>query len=89
MLDDSNHQSDAGLESLPKEFKKDIPDERCYRGNFEIGGGNYISDRPSYTPRLSHAGTLKFSHQKIGIEQEDDKSYFDHRSPDIVFHNKQ
>jgi hypothetical protein len=30
---------------------------------------------------------FKFSHQKIGIKQEEDKTYFNHRSPDILLHS--
>src|SRR6202011_4208615 len=81
-------QSYVYLESLSEKFKKDITDERGYRGNFKIGSGKNITDSPNYTPFLPHASALKFSHQKIRIEQEDDKTHLDHRSPDIFLHNK-
>jgi len=76
------------LEFLSKKFNKDITDERGYRGDFKIGSGKNISDCPSYPPLLPHPRALKFSHQEIGIEQEDDKSHLDHRSPDIFLHGK-
>jgi len=48
-------QSYVYLESLSEKFKKDITDERGYRGNFKIGSGKNISDCPNYTPFLPHA----------------------------------
>ena len=81
-------QSHVCLESLSEKLKKDITNERGYRGNFKIGGSKDISNCPSDTPFLSHARALKFSHQEIRIEQEDDKTYLDHRSPDIFLHSK-
>jgi len=38
------------------------------------------------TPLFTPIPELKFSHQKIGIKQEDDKAYFDDRPPDILVH---
>jgi hypothetical protein len=67
-------QSHVCLESLSKKFEKDITDERGYRGNFKIGSSKNIFDCPHYAPLHSHTGTLKFSHQQIGIEEEDDKA---------------
>src|SRR5579863_4029845 len=75
-------------ELLAKKFKKDITDERRDHGDSKIRSGKYISDCPSQTPRLSHPRALKFSHQEIGIKQENNKGYLDHRSPDIVLHGK-
>src|SRR5260370_5153408 len=37
---------------------------------------------------LPYARPFKFSPQKLGIKPEDDKTYLDHRSPDIVLHSK-
>jgi hypothetical protein len=37
-------------------------------------------------PLFPHPRALKLSHQKIGIEQEDDKSYLDRRPPDVFLH---
>lgn len=37
----------------------------------------------SYTPLLPHARSFSFSHQKIGIKKEDDKTHLDHWSPGI------
>jgi hypothetical protein len=84
----AKNQSDVCLESLAKEFKKAIPDEGGDGGNGEIGSGKNISDSPGYAALLPHAGALKFSHQKIGIKQENDKPYFDHRSPGILVHRE-
>jgi hypothetical protein len=73
------------LEPLLEKFKKDITDERGYRGNFKISSGKNVSDYPSYTPFRPHARALKLSHRKIGIKEEDDKTYLDQRPPDIFF----
>ena len=79
-------QSHVCLESLSKKFEKDITDERGYRGNFKIGSSKNIFDCPHYAPLHSHTGTLKFSHQQIGIEEEDDKAALDYSSQDIFLH---
>jgi hypothetical protein len=84
----TKNQSHVCLEFLAKKFKRDITDERGYRGDYKIGSGKNISDCPSYAPLLPHPRALKFSHQEIGIKQEDDKSHLDHRSPDIFLHGK-
>jgi hypothetical protein len=81
-------QSHVCLESLSEKLKKDITNERGYRGNFKIGGSKHISDGPSYPPFLPHSRAFKFSHQKIRIEQEDDKTYLDHSSPSIFLHRQ-
>ena len=78
----------AGLESLSERFKKHIADECGYRGNSKIGDGKNISDCPTYTSALSQARALKFSHQEIGIKQEDDETYLDDRSPDLFLHSE-
>jgi hypothetical protein len=77
-----------GLEFLSKEFKKDVTDECGYHGDFKIGNRKNISDCPNDTPLPPHSRALKFSHQKVGIKQEDNKSHLDHRSPDIFLHGK-
>ena len=69
------------LTFFPKKFKGDVADDRGYRGDFKIGSGKNISDCPSYAPLFLHARALKFSHQKIGIKQENDKTYLDDRLP--------
>jgi hypothetical protein len=66
------------LESLPQKLKKHIPDERRNHGNFKIGAGKNIFDGPRQTSLLPHARPLKFSHQQIGIKQEDDETHLDH-----------
>jgi len=71
------------LEFLPEKFYKDITDERGYCGNFKIGSRKDFSDCPSDASFLPDARALKFAHQEIRIEQEDDKTYLDHRSPGI------
>ena len=43
---------------------------------------------PHYAPFRPQTRTLKFPHQEIGIKQEDDKAYLDHRPPDIFLHPK-
>src|SRR6266446_3521384 len=75
------------LESFSKKFKQDVADERGDHGNCKIGSGKHISDCPSHAPLLPHAGALKFSHQKIGIKQEDDKTDLDQRPPNILLHS--
>jgi hypothetical protein len=61
---------------------------RSYHGNSKIGSGKNISEGPSYAPLLPHARALKFSHQEIGVEKEDNKTYLNHCSPDIFLHGK-
>jgi hypothetical protein len=82
----NENQSHVRLESLPKEFKKAITDERGDHGNLEVGRRENIYDCPRYTSLLTHARAFKFTHQEIGIKQEDDKTYFDNRSPDTFLH---
>ena len=74
------------LEFVPKKFKQNVADEPGYDGDFKIGRSKDIPKRPGDAPLLSHAGALEFSHQEIGIEQKDDKTYFNHRSADIFLH---
>src|SRR5208282_1160096 len=81
-------QSPDCLESLSKKFKKDITDERGHHGNGKIRCGKDVSDRPAHAPLLPHPRALKLSHQEVGIKEEDDKSYFDHRSREILLHRK-
>jgi hypothetical protein len=74
------------LKLLSKKFKKAVADERGYGGNSKVGRGKNIFECRSYTPFLSQARALEFSHQEIGIKEEDDKAYLDYRSPDIFLH---
>jgi hypothetical protein len=76
------------LEFLSQEFKKDITDERGYSGDSKVGSGKDIFDCRGYASLLSYAGTLKLSHQEIGIKEEDDETYLDHRSVDIFLHGE-
>jgi hypothetical protein len=76
------------LQLLSKEFEKHVSDECRYDGDCEVGTRKDIAQRPGETPSRPHARPLKLPHQKIGIEQENDERYFDHRSPDILFHGK-
>src|ERR1035441_8291038 len=76
------------LEFLSQKFEKDIPKKRSDQRNFKVGNRKDIADGPDESLLLSHAGVLKLPHQKIGIEQEEDKTYLDHRSPDIFLHSR-
>ena len=76
------------LEPLSKKFNEDISDERGYYGNFKICPGKNISECPDYASLPPHPGAFKLSHQKIGIKEEDNKTYFNQRSPDIFLHSK-
>ena len=46
-------QSRVCLESLSKKFENEITAERGGRGNFKIGSGEDIFERPNYAPFLS------------------------------------
>jgi hypothetical protein len=74
------------LELLSQRFENDISDERGYQGNLKIGGCENIADGPGQTFLLAHAGALEFSHQQIGIKQEDDEAYLDDRSIKVFLH---
>src|SRR5579864_1741325 len=76
------------LKLLSQKFKKDVTHEGSDRGNFKIGHRNHISNSPNYALPLRDPRALKFSHQEIGIKQEDDKRHFDYRSPDVFLHGK-
>src|ERR1700746_344690 len=78
----------SGLESFSKKFKKATADQRGDHSDFKIGNGENISEGPNYTPLLPHARTLKLSNQEIRVQQEDDKAYLDHRSPDTFHHGR-
>jgi len=73
-------------EPFAKIFEQDVANEGGQHRNLEIGDGEDVFDRPDEPSRPSHAGTLKLPHQQIGIEQEDDESYFDESPPTILFH---
>jgi hypothetical protein len=76
----------ALLESSPKKLNKEITDDCGYHGNFKIRSGKDVTNRPGQAPLLSGARTFKFSHQKIGIKQKDDKAHFDQRPQSSPLH---
>jgi hypothetical protein len=68
------------LNPFAKKFKNQIPDQTGKNGNAKIGDGENIFNGESQALALA-IGPSKLSHQKICIEQEDDKTDFDHRPP--------
>jgi hypothetical protein len=84
----AKNRSCVWLESLSQKFKEDITNERGYDGNSKVGGGKDVFDCRGYTSLLSYAGALEFSHQEIGIKEEDNETHLDHRSPDVFLHRE-
>lgn len=74
------------LKSSSQRFDENIADDRGDRGDFKVGGGEDVSERPGEAFLLANARVFKFSHEEIGIEQEDDESDFNRRSQGIFLY---
>ena len=75
------------LESLAEELDQDKSGDGGDDGDFKVGDGQNIFDCRGHAPFLTDAGAFEFSHQEIGIKEEDDETHLDHRSPDMFFHS--
>jgi hypothetical protein len=74
------------LELGPQKFEKNVPDQGGDHGDCQIGEREDIPDRPCHAALGSPTGALKFSHQQVGIKEEDDEPDFDQSPPPDVFH---
>jgi hypothetical protein len=75
-----------GSESAAQGFEEQVTNQRCYQGDDEIGCGGYILECPGETLRTPHSRTFELAHQKVGIEEEDDKTDLRHRSQGFSLH---
>jgi hypothetical protein len=69
------------LTVLPQLFKHDVANQRRNNGDRKICFGKNIIQGKHQTLPFSAAG-FKFSHQEIGIKEEDDKCHFYYSAPD-------
>jgi hypothetical protein len=60
---------------VPKNFHDGIADESGDYSNEEIGSSENIFKSPGEAFSAPHSRPFEFSHQKIGIEKENDKPY--------------
>jgi hypothetical protein len=60
-----------------QEIEEDVSGQGGDQGNCEVVFGEDIGESPSQAAFLGDAGALEFSHEEIGIEQENNKGYFD------------
>ncbi len=78
----------ARLELFAQKFEEDVADDGGDDGDFKIGGGTDIAQGPDQATLPPGAGAFEFSHEEIGIEEEEDEGNFDHRSQDIFLHGR-
>jgi hypothetical protein len=71
----------APLEAFPKEFENGVPNQAGYDGDYEIFRCENVQDCDGQS-FAAFVGAREFSHQEIGIKQENDKADFDERPPD-------
>src|SRR6266852_4846460 len=76
-----------GQQSMSKKFDEPVADESRDHCNSEVGSRQNVAESPHKSPLPPHPRALKFADQKIGIEQEDDESRLNHRSPDTFLHS--
>src|SRR6202043_2257203 len=76
----------ACSQSISEKSNQPIANQCGDPRNSEIGGSENVAESPHQSTLPPHARALKFAHQEIGIEQEDDESCFYHRSPDTLPH---
>src|SRR5579862_3160478 len=69
------------------ELDDDVSDESCHHRDREIARGEDVAHGPEQTFGLARAGALKFTHQQIRVEKEDDESNLDHQSPPALLHH--
>ena len=73
-------------QSISKKCDEPVADESRDRCNSEVGYSQNVDESPHKSPFPPHRRPLKFAHQEIGIEQEDDEPRLNHRSPDTFLH---
>jgi hypothetical protein len=76
-----------GLEFAPKKFEKQVADERGDNGDRKIAGCQNVDDCPKQAHFPSFSRALKFTHQKVGVEQKNNEARLGHSSPYCFLHH--
>ena len=71
---------------LPKKFNNHISDECSDHSNGKIDPGKNILDSPSQTTSPLHSRTREFTHQQVGIKEEDYKTNLGYGPSDSFLH---
>ncbi len=67
-------------------FKRQITNDGGQKRYRKIGRGEDVLHRPNQTQFPASSGAREFAHQKVGVEQKDNKPYFNDRPPNRLLH---
>jgi len=74
-------EQDAGLEFFAEEFEEEVADERGDDGDGEVGEGEDVVEGEGEGFAVA-GGAVEFSHEEIGVEEEDDEGDLYHGAAD-------